>query len=143
MAVGERDGGGRKPPGVSWQSFVEQQIAEGRAAGLFDDLPGTGKPLAGLDGPRDNLWWLKRKLRDEDVAVPLPPQLQIRKDARELLDSLPHLPDEATVRELLANLNHRIREINRTVVSGPPTTLMPYDVDDMVARWREARPTSA
>jgi hypothetical protein len=130
---------GRKPPGVSWQSWVDKQIAEGREQGLFDDLPGTGKPLRGLDGPRDDLWWLKKKLKDEDVAVPLPPQLQIRKDVSDFLDSLAHIADEATVRDLIANLNHRIREINRTVVSGPPTTLMPYDVERIVARWQEAR----
>jgi hypothetical protein len=130
---------GKKPPGVSWETWVDKQLADGRAQGLFDDLPGAGKPLPGLDGSRDDLWWLKRKLREENLTVPLPPQLQIRKDVRDFLDSLPHIAAEDAVRDLITNLNHRIREINRTVITGPPTTLMPYDVDGIVDRWRLAR----
>jgi hypothetical protein len=41
----------------------------------------------------------------------------------------------------VANLNHRIREVNRTTVSGPPTTVAPFDVDGVVETWRARRPT--
>jgi hypothetical protein len=129
----------RKPPGLSWESWVEQRIRAAEAEGAFDDLPGHGRPLPGIDDPRDDLWWLRAKLRREQVVVPLPPQLQLRKDVDELRASLAHIGDEDTVRQLAANLDHRIREVNRTTVSGPPTTVAPLDVDDLVARWAEAR----
>ena len=129
----------RKPPGLAWESFVEQQIRAAEADGLFDDLPGRGKPLPGIDDPHDDLWWVKAKLRREPVSVPLPPQLQVRKDVDDFRASLPHIADEATVRELVTNLNHRIREINRTTVSGPPTTVAPIDVDTLLETWRTAR----
>ena len=128
----------RKPPGLAWESWVEQQIRAAQAEGLFDDLPGHGKPLAGIDEPRDDLWWLKAKLRREPVTVPLPPQLQLRKDVDDFRAALPSVADEETVRQLVANLNHRIREINRTTVSGPPTTVAPLDVDGVIERWRAA-----
>ncbi len=38
---------GRKPPGVSWESWTERKIREGIERGEFDGLPGAGKP------PRD------------------------------------------------------------------------------------------
>ena len=39
-----------KPPGLSWESWAERQIEEGRRAGLFDGRDGEGKPIDGLDG---------------------------------------------------------------------------------------------
>ena len=129
----------RKPPGLAWESWVDQQIRVAQADGLFDDLPGRGKPLEGIDDGHDDLWWLRVKLRREQVVVPLPPQLQVRKDVDEFRQALPHVADEATVRDLAANLNHRIREVNRTTVSGPPTTVAPLDVEALVATWAAAR----
>jgi hypothetical protein len=129
----------RKPPGLAWESWVDQQIRAAEADGLFDDLPGHGKPLSGIDDPHDDLWWLKAKLRRERVEVPLPPQLQVRKDVDEFRVTLPHIVDEETVRQLALNLNHRIREVNRTTVSGPPTTVAPFDLEILVDSWRAAR----
>ena len=128
----------RKPPGLAWESFVEQQIRAAQDDGQFDGLPGHGKPLPGIDEPRDDLWWLKAKLRREPVTVPLPPQLQLRKDVDDFRAALPSIAEEETVRQLVANLNHRIREINRTTVSGPPTTVAPLDVESVIERWRAA-----
>jgi hypothetical protein len=133
------EGRGGKPPGLAWESWVEQQIRAAEAEGLFDDLPGHGKPLRGIDEPRDDLWWLKAKLREERAAVPLPPQLQLRKDVDELRTALASVADEETVRQLALNLNHRIREVNRTTVAGPPTTVAPLDVEVLVETWRAAR----
>ena len=130
---------GRKPPGLSWESWVEQRIRAAEADGAFDDLPGHGKPLPGIDDPRDDLWWLRSKLRREQVVVPLPPQLQLRKDVDEFRAALAYIDDEDTVRQLVANLNHRIREVNRTTISGPPTTVAPFDEEAIVATWRTAR----
>ena len=60
-----------RPPhsAAQWESFVEKQIREGMARGEFDNLPGQGKPLPGLDGTRDDDWWIKRKLKEEQQAL--------------------------------------------------------------------------
>src|SRR5262249_40367699 len=81
----------RKPPGMSWETWPDRQIREGMERGEFDGLPGHGKPLADLNRPRDDLWWVKDKLRRESVSF-LPPTLVLRKDvelAREQIAAAP------------------------------------------------------
>jgi hypothetical protein len=125
----------RKPPGVSWQSWIDRQIEAGRAEGRFDDLPGHGKPIRGIERPRDELWWVRDKLRREGVDH-LPPSLQILRDAAEAERRALAASTEADVRRIIEEVNERIRNLNRTSISGPPTTLMPFDVDEVVDRWR-------
>lgn len=132
----------RKPPGVSWESWAEQAIREGMERGEFDDLEGKGRPLPGLDQPHDELWWVKAKLAREELVV-VPPTLAVRRDREQLLANLGTFSSETRVREVTGELNDRIRRINRYGAEGPPSTAMPLDVDEVVARWRTARSTSA
>jgi hypothetical protein len=128
----------RKPPGVQWESWIDKQIRDAMERGDFDDLPGKGKPLPDIDRPRDELWWIREKLKREDVNV-LPPSLQVRKDLDETREKIAAADDEAVVRALVAEINDKIREVNRTTVTGPPSTLYPLDVETVVSRWREAQ----
>jgi Domain of unknown function (DUF1992) len=34
----------RKPPGTSWETWIDAQIRVATEAGAFDNLPGAGKP---------------------------------------------------------------------------------------------------
>jgi hypothetical protein len=70
----------RKPPGIGFQAWVERQIREAMERGEFDNLPGAGKPIADLDKPHDELWWIKQKLRRENLSY-LPATLALRKAA--------------------------------------------------------------
>ena len=109
------------------------------ARGEFDRLPGHGRPIEGLDAPHDELWWVKDKLRREQVST-VPPSLAVRRDRDVLLAHLAEFPSEQAVRDAVGELIDRIRTLNRYgSPSGPPTSLMPQDVDDIVARWRAAR----
>jgi hypothetical protein len=128
----------RKPPGVSWESWTDRQIREGIERGEFDDLPGAGQPIPGLDGTRDEMWWVKEKLRREDVSA-LPPALALRKELDDAKVAIAAAPSEAKVRAIVEEINERIRHLNRYGASGPPSNLMPLDVDDTVARWRASR----
>ncbi len=132
----------RKPPGASWESWVDQQIREGIERGQFDRLAGTGKPLAGLDGTgdvvRDEDWWVKEKLKREEVSF-LPPALAVRKELDEARVKIDAAILEHTVRKIVAEINDRIREVNRGTISGPPSTLMPLDVEQTVINWRTRR----
>ena len=102
--------------------------------GDLETTHGKGQPIAGIDDPADDLWWVKRKLRDEGITD-LPPALAIIADRDQVLDGIPDLTDDAA-REALAALNERIRHLNRTNASGPPTTLMPLDVELTLDGWR-------
>ena len=129
----------RKPPGVAWESWIEQQIRESMERGEFDQLPGAGKPLPSLDRPRDEDWWVKEKLRREDVSF-LPRTLAVRKQRDDALARIAAAVSEAAVRQIVDEINTSIRDVNRTATAGPSTALMPLDVEAVVVRWREARP---
>lgn len=128
----------RKPTGLGFESWIDQQIREAAERGEFDDLPGAGKPIPGIDRPRDENWWIRQKLRRENVSL-LPPTLRLRKEAEDALAEARRAPTERRVRQILEEVNARIREMNSSSVPGPPLNLMPYDVDEFVAEWRRNR----
>jgi hypothetical protein len=128
----------RKPPDVSFETWIDSQIKAAERRGEFDDLPGKGKPLARLDDAADPLWWAKQLLRREGLSL-LPPALEIQRKVERLREGLRDLPSEALVREAVAVLNAEIRKLNRLASTGPPTQQAVLDPDDLVARWRELR----
>ena len=128
---------GRKPPGTSWESWIDQQIRDGMERGEFENLPGKGRPLPAAEF-HDEDWWLKAKLRRERLNY-LPPTLRVRKELEEAREAIAATDREAVVRAIVADINERIRDINRRGAEGPPSTLMPLDVEDVVRKWREAR----
>ena len=127
----------KKPPGISWDSFIERQILEAQAEGKFDRLPGFGQPLPLLDEPYDEMWWIRQKARSEDLPL-LPPSLAIRLDVQQTLERIAAIRGEAAVRDEVVRLNERIRKAHYSA-SGPPSTTMPLDVEDVVLTWRERR----
>jgi hypothetical protein len=128
----------RKPPGMTFTSWIDQQIDEATQRGAFDDLPGAGKPL-----PRhpddDGQRWLREYLRREGVSTDelLPPPLKLRKERAWLIEHVADLGTEAEVREAVSELNHRIAEFRRIPV-GPPIFVPLLDAAEMVERWRAA-----
>lgn len=128
----------RKPPKVPWESWIDRQIREAQERGEFDDLAGTGKPIPDLHRPYDDLWWVRKKLREEELSV-LPPTLQVRKDVEEARERIARARSEPQVREIIAQINERIRTVNRTAIHGPPSTVMMLDVEETVQQWRGRR----
>lgn len=128
----------RKPPGVSFESFVDRQIRQAGERGDFEDLPGFGKPLASLDAPYDELWWIKGKLHREGFAV-LPPALALRKEAEDAREALKAARTERQARALLTEVNTKIRTALRRPPPGPPLNLKEFDVEAELTRWRESR----
>jgi hypothetical protein len=126
----------RKPQGVDWESWVERQIRESMERGEFDNLPGLGKPIPGLMGPDDELWWVRQKLRREQLSY-LPPALALRKELDDAMDRIAAARTEAEVRRLVAAINDRIVYVNSHTISGPPSDLVPLDVDRVLEEWRQ------
>jgi hypothetical protein len=126
----------RKPPGVGFGTWVERQIREAAERGEFDNLPGAGKPIADLDKPHDELWWVKDKLRRENLSY-LPPTIALRKEAEDALAAAYEARSEAEARRILADINRKITEGNRKAAEGPPLNLMPFDTERVVRTWRE------
>ena len=127
----------RKPAGISFETWIERQIRDAQARGEFDGLASHGKPLAGIDGPADDLWWVKAWMQREKLSY-LPPALQLRKEVEVCVAEAASAPSEDALRAAVAALNERIIHANKTTITGPPSSLMPLDVDKLVARWRAA-----
>ena len=66
----------RKPPGTSWESWIEAQIRVAQEQGAFDNLPGAGKPLPNMDQEYDPMWWVKQLAEREQLSL-LPPSLEL------------------------------------------------------------------
>jgi hypothetical protein len=128
----------RKPPGITWETWIDRQIRVGMENGAFDELPGRGKPMRDLDRPRDEMWWVKDKLRREQLTH-LPPTLAVRKEVEDALARIRETGTEAEVRTIVAEINARIVEVNSRVTHGPPSTLVRLDVEEVVGRWRASR----
>ena len=128
----------RKPPGTSWETWIEAQIRVAREQGAFDNLPGAGKPLPYLGQEYDPDWWVKQLVQREQISI-LPPSLELLRKVGKELAEIEKLHDEAIVRRRVSALNVEIAQVNANVVEGPPTRLSTLDVDQVVARWRRAR----
>ncbi|MGG2459906.1 DUF1992 domain-containing protein [Streptomyces sp. RGM 3693] len=126
----------RKPPGVSFESWVEKQIRESTERGGFDSLPGFGKPLRNLDQPYDEMWWIKEKMGREQVSF-LPPSLVLRKEIEDALAAASAAPSEAALRRILTEINGRIRAALATPPEGPPLDRVPFDIEEQARIWRE------
>ncbi|MDT0266854.1 DUF1992 domain-containing protein [Streptomyces sp. DSM 44915] len=127
----------RKPPGTSFESWVDKQIREADERGEFRDLPGAGKPLPGLSAPYDELWWVREKMARENLSS-LPPSLVLRKEAEDAHAAALAAPTERAVRRIVTAINERIAEGLRRPPEGPPLRLGLFDEEAVVRAWRAA-----
>lgn len=126
----------KKP--LSWDRLAEERIRTAQEQGQFENLPGFGQPIPGLDEPHDDLWWVKEKLKREQISS-LPPALEIRLDVEKTQATIAQLATEEAVRREIGLLNERIRKASFGVTWGPPVDVLPLDVEEVVARWNAGR----
>src|SRR4051812_27539464 len=138
----ERGRTGMSSPGDPIEGIVERRIREAQESGVFDNLPGAGKPLRNRGGPRDENWWLRQYLMREGIdGVPfLPPAIALRKEGEDLQEAVASLPTEHHVREVVENLTRRILDaLKKPAADGPPMALMQVDVERIIFLWRLSR----
>jgi hypothetical protein len=120
------------------ESWADHIIRQARERGEFEALPGYGKPLKDIDVD-DALWWVKALIQRENIEVPLPPTLAVRKARDDALAQIAQAHDEAVVRAVVEELNAAIRDVNRKATEGPPSSVMVLDVEEVVASWARQR----
>ncbi len=130
----------RKPSGMSFTSWIDQQISEAEERGAFENLPGAGQPLPNRPDD-DGQGWLRDYVRREGLSAEelLPPPLRLRKQCARLAETAAGFDSEQEVREAVSGLNRRIAEWRRIPV-GPPIFVPLVDADELVSRWRAAHP---
>ncbi len=127
-----------------YESAIDRAIREAAERGAFDNLPGAGRPLPGMDEPDDEMWWVRRYVEREGLSreALLPESIQLRKEIDRLPGTLRDLRTEQAVRDVVRELNLRVVEYLRNPV-GPRVKVGRIDADDAVARWRAERTPAA
>ncbi|WP_166509661.1 DUF1992 domain-containing protein [Blastococcus sp. TF02-8] len=133
----------RKPPGVSFETWVETQIARAAERGDFEGLPGAGHPLPRRDRDETAYDWAVAKARREgvDTAAMLPPGLALRRERDELPGRVARLASEAEVRAVAEDYNARVEAFWRQPQESrwsPVPGLA--DAEALLSGWRRAHP---
>lgn len=119
-----------------YESWIDRQIREAQERGAFDNLPGAGRPLH-LDDDPD--WWIKAKIKRENLEPALPGPVLLRREVENIQDALVDVADEATARAIVEALNDRIRGYYAQPTTGPFIAVRLVDVQVELARWRQRR----
>lgn len=122
-----------------YESSADRQIREAMERGEFSDLKGAGRPIPGLGDRQDENWWLKGLLERENLSMPLPGSLQLRKDVEQLQETLADVRREDHARQIIVALNERITDSHRRRLDGPPVHLRTIDVARALEEWRSRR----
>jgi hypothetical protein len=123
-----------------FESLVDRKIREAQERGEFDDLPGAGRPLPGIDRPYVEDWWLRKVIEREHLGIhALPPALALRREAQDLGDTLASKRSEAAVREAVADFNRRAALARRSPQLGRSIVVDLLDADEVVKAWRAQR----
>lgn len=123
---------------VKFESWVDRQIREAIERGEFDNLPGAGKPLSGLDRADDD-WWIKQKLERENITGVLPGSLALRKEVLEIDETVADVRTEDQVREIVSDLNTRVLDARRRGIDGPAIVVRTLDAEVVLSTWRQRR----
>jgi hypothetical protein len=119
--------------------WLDQQVRRAIERGDFDNLPGAGKPLPGLDGTHDPDWWVKRLIAREQISAVLPPALALRKEDAELDARIDVESTEDGVRRLVDDFNRRVVDARRQLLGGPPVITLTREIEREVERWAQRR----
>lgn len=98
--------------------IAEQRIREAQERGEFDDLPGRGQPLRLEDDsnvPED----LRLAYKILKNANCLPPELEAKKEIRQMEDLLESIPDEKEKYKLIKKINYQIMKLNTMGKKSP------------------------
>lgn len=123
---------------ASQGQWVEAQIQRAINDGEFDNLPGAGKPIPGIDRPHDPDWWIKRPIERERISV-LPPALALRTEDARLNDELDRVTTPDGVRSRLEDFNSRIIDARRQLQGGPPVITPLRDIEAEIEAWQRRR----
>lgn len=122
--------------GMRFESWIDRQIREAMERGEFDNLPGAGQPLE-LDLSED--WWIRAKMKRENLEAVLPGPLALRKEVAGIADALADARTEAEARQRCEDLNDRVRDYYRRPDTNPRIVVRLVDVEAELARWRARR----
>lgn len=116
-----------------FEKIVEERIRKAIRNGEFEDLPGSGEPLAFQDDshiPED----LRLAYKILKNAECLPPEIELRKDIEKAEDILAAMPDTAEKYQVLKKLNFLILKLNAVRRGSIPSEMPQHYVFKVISR---------
>lgn len=123
----------RKPMGIAWTSWIDRQVSDARERGEFDNLSGRGEPLARDQRSYDPDWWIKDKLRREDLEI-TPDTIVARRKVERWLVKYLNISHVDMVIHQAKQLNTEIIAANKTHL-GPMSPQPLLDIDTLVNEY--------
>ena len=101
-----------------FDKIAERRIRDALERGDFKDLPGRGRPLQLEDDSRvpEDLRLAYKILKNADC---LPPEIEIKKEIRQMEDMLASLPDERERYRHIKRINYKIMQLNMMGKKSP------------------------
>ena len=95
---------------TGFEKIVEERIRKAQQDGVFDDLPGAGKPLPreDMDIPED-IRLAYKILKNADC---IPPELELRKEIRSTQELLSGMQETGEKYKILKKLNLLVMKLN-------------------------------
>lgn len=128
---------------MSFETWVDRQIAQAQERGDFAQLSGAGRPLQDLDREQTAYDWALAKARREgvDTGAMLPAGLRLRRERDDLPERAARLTTEAEVRALAEDYNARVEAFWRLPAESRWAAVPGLaDVEALVERWLRDRP---
>ena len=116
-----------------FESIADRRIQEARRAGLFDNLPGAGKPIADLGRERPPGWWASRVVTEERNKMRYE---ELDRQIKRAKPTLWRLGSEELLRDAVRDLNEQIVAYNSRTTFQQHAAL---DPDEVVQTWRDLR----
>lgn len=94
-----------------FEKIIEERIKQAQAKGEFDELPGRGAPIVFEDDshvPED----LRLAYKILKNANCLPPELELKREIRQMEDMLDAIPDEKEKYRQIKKINYKIMQLN-------------------------------
>ncbi|MFZ0449838.1 MAG: DnaJ family domain-containing protein [Desulfatiglandaceae bacterium] len=103
---------------MAFEKIVERKIKEAQKKGTFDDLPGKGLPMVLEDDSNvpEDLRLAYKVLKNANC---LPPELQLKKEIRQMEDMLDSIPDEKEKYRQIKKINFKIMQLNMMGKKSP------------------------
>jgi hypothetical protein len=103
---------------TGFQKIIEERIRAAQQKGDLDNLPGCGRRLAFDDDSHipEELRLAYKVLKNADC---LPPELQLKKEIRQMEDLLDKIPDEKEKYRQMKRINYKIMKLNMLGKGSP------------------------
>ncbi len=124
-----------------FDKIVEQRIETARRKGMFDNLPGAGKPIV-FENDAHIAQELRMSYKILKNADCIPPEIELKKEILQTEELLADMEDTTEKYKLIKKLNFQIMKLN-TIRNSSAKYEMPQKYLDIMLQRLESEPSNS